>query len=131
MILLYNNPSDPLNLFNRFQEQLSDDCRYRLQTYFHITSPTNQQIVSLALQDIQILLEQGSKCLSDFNLPDPTMGFNDLNQTQRIIAEETDYDISELRIKYEQSYFQMNDDQRHILDKVISAIDSKLKEVAF
>ena len=36
-----------------------------------------------------------------------------------------DYDVSELRTKYEQGYLQANDDQRHISDKVISAVDSE------
>ena len=36
-----------------------------------------------------------------------------------------DYDVSELRTKYEQGYLQANDDQRHIFDKVISAVDSE------
>src|SRR5216117_2319841 len=38
-ILLYNSPTDPLNLFHRHRQHLSDDCRYRLRTCFHIASP--------------------------------------------------------------------------------------------
>ena len=64
-ILLYNSPTDPLNLFNRHRQHLSDDCRYRLRTHFHIASPTDQQIISAALEDIRLLLEQGNKTLSD------------------------------------------------------------------
>src|SRR4030095_6936198 len=124
-ILLYNDPSDALGLFNRFQEQLSDDCRYRLQTYFHLMSPTDEQIISLALQDIEVLLEQSNKCLSDFNLPEPMVRFDDLNDVPRIIAEESNYNVSELRMKYEQGYLQANKDQRYIFDSVISAIDAQ------
>ena len=78
-ILLYNIPSDAVSLFNRFRDQLSDDCRYRLQMYFHLTTPTDNQIISLALQDIQVLLGQGNKCLSYFNLPEPIVRFDDLS----------------------------------------------------
>src|SRR5204863_1710589 len=58
-ILLYNSPTDPLSLFNRYRQHLSDDCRHRLETRFQIASPTDQQIISLALEDIRVLLEQG------------------------------------------------------------------------
>ena len=109
-ILLYNSLTDPLSLFNRYRQHLSGDCRHRLQTHFQIASPTDQQIISLALEDIRVLLEQGNKTLSDFNLPEPCMRFDDLNQLPHIIAEEMNYDISKLRSKYEQGYQQANTD---------------------
>ena len=124
-ILLYNSPTDPLGLFNRYRQHLSDDCRHHLQTHFQIPSPTDQEIISLALEDIRVLLEQGNKTLSDFNLPEPSMRFDELNQVPRIIAEEMNYDICELRFKYEQGYLQANMDQKRIIDSVISAVDSQ------
>src|SRR5438552_4181875 len=124
-ILLYNSPTDPLGLFNRYRQHLSDDCRHHLQTHFQIPSPTDQEIISLALEDIRVLLEQGNKTLSDFNLPEPSMRFDELNQVPRIIAEEMNYDICELRFKYEQGYLQANMDQKQIIDSVISAVDSQ------
>ena len=70
-------------------------------------------------------MEQGNKTLSDFNLPEPSMRFDELNQLPRIIAEEMNYNISELRFKYEQGYLQANMDQKRIIDSVISAVDSQ------
>src|SRR5436305_15304990 len=78
-ILLYNNAADPLTLFNRFNQHLSDDCRHRLRTYFHVASPTDRQIVDLALCDIRALLEQDNKSLADFDLSEPTLRFDDVN----------------------------------------------------
>src|SRR6266480_3800277 len=111
-ILRYNSLTDPLGLFNRYRQHLSDDCRHRLETRFQIASPTDQQIISLALEDIRVLLEQGNKALSDFNLPEPSMRFDELNQLPWIITEEMNYNISELRSKYEQGYLQANIDQK-------------------
>ena len=130
-ILLYNNPTDPLGLFNRFSPPLSDDCRYRLQTHFHVTSPTDQQITSLALQDIQVLLEQNNKSLADFNLPEREIQFDDSNAIPRVIAEEMEYDISELQSRFETGYLQTNVDQKQIVDSIMAAIDGQNGGVFF
>ncbi|TMC16317.1 MAG: hypothetical protein E6J34_20245 [Chloroflexi bacterium] len=122
-ILLYNNLTDPLALFNRFSSQLSDDCRHRLQTRFDVLSPTDQQIIDLALQDIRILLQQGNKSLADFNLPDSNIRFDQLDAIPMIIAEEMNYDISELRSRFQRDYEQANEDQKHIFDSIMTAID--------
>jgi PIF1-like helicase/Helitron helicase-like domain at N-terminus len=124
-ILLYNNPSDPLALFDRFSPHLSDDCRYRLQTHFHIAAPTDRQIIDLALQDIQVLLEQGHKSLADFNLPEPTVGFNDhINTIPRIIMEEMNYDVLELQSRFDRDYSRANVDQKRVVDRVVTAVNA-------
>src|SRR5271169_2461417 len=60
-ILLHNNPLNPRLLYERHLPCLSDDCRYRLQTRFHIFNPDYEQIESLALHEIDIILQQSGK----------------------------------------------------------------------
>jgi hypothetical protein len=78
-IITLNNTSNPQELFERHARSLSDDCRHRLQTSHHIDNLTEQQIVSLALQDIDHLLHQFRKSLAFYNLPAPTVHFEDVN----------------------------------------------------
>ena len=130
-ILLYNNPTDPRTLFNKYSRHLSDDCRYRLQNYFHIPFPTDQQIISLSLEFIRILLEQSNKSLIDFNLSEPIIRIDNLHGVPQIIAEEMNYDISELQSKYHAGYQQANADQKQIIDLVLSAVDSENGQIFF
>jgi hypothetical protein len=125
-ILISNSPADPLTLFNKHLPKLSDDCGYRLQHRFHIDNPSEIHITSLTLHYLQILLQQAGKSLADFNLPLPTIRFDDLNGLSRILAEELNYDVVQLRDKWETGYEMANVEQRQILDVVTTAIDSEV-----
>jgi len=76
VILLMNDPSDPTSLFKRHFQALSDDCRYLLQSRFHIDVPTNDEIQSFTLQKLAHLLEKSEKRLEDYKLPLPTVAFH-------------------------------------------------------
>ena len=123
-ILLQNNPQDPRTLFQHHLHTLSDDCKYRLQRDFHIDQLSDRQIQSLALQEIQDILQHAGKSLSDFNLPNPSIEFTDLQGMSRIIAEEKSYDIQQLRLSWQQGYDQVNVQQKQFIDSVTSTIRS-------
>jgi hypothetical protein len=123
-ILLHNNPIDPRSLYERHLSCLSDDCRYRLQTQFHIPDPNYEQIESLALQEINTTLQRSGKSLSDYHLPDPTIDFNNLNGIPRIIAEETADNPQEFLDLWTTGYQSANNEQKMILNTIQSAITS-------
>ena len=123
-ILLYNNPSDPRALFERHAHSLSDDCCYRLRTFHHIDNPSDDQIISLALYEIDHLLQQNGKSLSTYNLPTPSVNFQNVDGVCRIVAEEINYDVERLLNFWEQGYTRVNDQQREVLDSVTSALAS-------
>jgi hypothetical protein len=123
-ILLMNDPSDPLSLFERYFHFLSDDCRHLLQRYFFIDCPTDEEIRSLVLQKLADVLEKSAKCLQDFKLPLPTIMFDNTHGIPRIIAQELDYDRDLLLRRWDEGYQMANADQRHILDTIVEAIDS-------
>ena len=125
VILLYNNPAEPLALFNRHYQHLSDDCQYHLQNDFHIASPTDQQTMSLSLEYIQVLLQHGNKSLADFDLLESVMQIDNFHRVPQLIAEEMNYDICKLQLKYHRGYRQANVDQKQIIDAVLSAVDSQ------
>jgi hypothetical protein len=89
---------------------------------FHIDSPTQDQIESLALHELSAFLHRAGKTLADYHLPSPSVDFSDLNGVPRIVAEEQNYDIAELNARWEQGYLQANPEQKEILDQVVSAI---------
>lgn len=97
----------------------------------HVLALADQQIISLALEDIRVLLEQGNKCLSDFNLPEPDFRFDNPDGTHRIIAEEMNYDVSDLQSRFERGYLQANSDQKQIINSIITAVNSRDSGVFF
>jgi len=123
-ILLQNNPLDPQRLFARHVDALCDDCKYRLQTHFHIEYPSNQEIHSLALQEVEVILQRSAKSLSDFNLPVPQIHFADLQGRSRIVAEEQSYDVERLQVNWQHGYQLANVEQKEIIDSISSVIRS-------
>jgi hypothetical protein len=123
MILINNSPANPLALFTAHSTNLSDDCRHKLQHQFNIANPREDQVTSLALYYVQILLQRAGKSLTDYNLPLPTTDFDELNGVSRILAEEMRYDAYELRQKWEIGYNMANLQQKHVLDGVTMAVD--------
>jgi len=122
-ILLNNSPQDPNDLLDRHIDNLSDDCRRRLQQDFHIDAPTLDQIRSLALHEIDAFLHRAGKTLADYHLPSPSIQFDSLNGIPRIIAEEKNYDLAQLNERWQQGYLQANVQQRDILDAITSTVE--------
>ena len=55
-ILIHNDPQDPLALYQCYLSCLSDYCQYKLQKQFNNTDSNYEQIKSLALREIEIIL---------------------------------------------------------------------------
>ena len=123
-ILVHNNPLDPLSLYERHLSCLSDDCRYKLHTKFHIADPNYEQVESLALQEISIILQRSGKSLSDYHLPNPPVAYDNVIGISRIIAEETANNPLMLRELWTNGYHSANTEQKLILDTIKSAIIS-------
>ena len=123
--MIHNDPLNPRLLYERHIQCLSDDCRYKLRTQFHILNPDYEQIESLALQEISIILQQSRKSLIDYHLPNPTVDFDSLNRIPRIIAEEKADNPQELLDLWIIGYRSTNVEQKIILDTIRSAITSQ------
>jgi hypothetical protein len=119
-ILLHNNPSNPRSLFERHAHSSSDD--YRLCTFHHIDNPSNEQIISLALHEINHLLQQNRKSLSTYNLPNLSVDFQNVHRVCSIVAEESNYDVGRLQNFWDQGYMRANNHQTQVLDSVTSAL---------
>ena len=93
-ILLFNEPSDPLALWNKHKVPLSEDYLFKAR----VLAPNlelNEYLTNKALRDIQYRLEQQGKSLSDFpGMPLPSLGKSPYDQPS-IIRYEMDYNVTE------------------------------------
>ena len=122
LILVHSDPVDPRALYERHLPCLSDDCRFRIRTRFHIANPDYDQVESLALQEINTLLQKYGKSLSDYNLPNPSVTFENISGIPRIIAEEMTDKPLELLDLWANGYQSANSEQKAILDTIQSAM---------
>jgi len=132
IILLQCSPNNPRELWNSNFNTLSDDCHHRLQHLYKIAEPTNEQIQSFALRELDNILQQSGKCLSDFHLPAPTHDFHDTREhLSRRIAEEKSYDTEALKKVCEQNISSLNTDQRQAYDQIIAAYEKDQPKIFF
>lgn len=124
IILLGNTPADPLGLFHRHLHNLSDDCRYRLQETFGNRHPTDDDIMGLCLQYIEIFLHKASKTLDNFSLPAPKNAIPNVDGISRILMDELSYDVDLLQNKWNMDYPRTIVKQRAIIDTVTTAVDA-------
>ena len=124
IILLECTPANPVDLWNTHAQHLSDDCMWRLQQH-HVSNPTNEQVLSLALHDLNAILQQSDKSLQDFGLPLPTCDVGHIgNNPFRIIEEEKSYNQQHLNELWQRCLETSNADQRAAFHTVISAYES-------
>ena len=123
--MIHNNPLNPRLLYERHLHSLSDDCRYKLQTQFHISDPDYEQIESMTLQEINDILQRSAKSLADYCLPNPAINFSNLSNIPRIIAEEKADNPRQLLDLWTIGYQSANIEQKVILDRIQSAIVSE------
>lgn len=124
IILLECSPIDPVLLWNTHAHNLSDDCRGRLQQR-NIAHPTNEQIFSLALQDLNENLQRHGKSLEYYGLPVPAYNFEEPNlNLPKLIAEEKSYDQQRLDEMWREQLEASNNDQRAAFEAVINAYES-------
>jgi len=125
-ILVHNDPLDPSSLYKRHLPSLSDDCRDILERQYHVSGPSHDQIESLALHEINTILQRFGKSLADYRLPDPIHNFDgNIINLPRLILEERATNCEELLDHWAHGYQFATEEQRTILDTIKAAIDSE------
>ena len=115
-LLLTCEIKDPLHLWTRFAEDLSEDFAFK-----HNNADLAKD---LALQDLQRIFENANQRLSNLGLPEPEGYTEAMYQTKEIRRETTAYNSSvELRLAL--SFREkMYDDQAALYDSITASIDS-------
>ena len=111
-ILIYNNPSNPLALWNQFKEHLSEDIMHKNNE--RVLLPETENECLLLLQDI---LQRNGKTLQDYSLPTPIAR----QRRNRYIAEERSYNIQDMQDYVSNNYDHGTLEQRDIFDRVMAA----------
>ena len=102
-ILLFCNLSSPVTLWDTFKKQLSEDFYYQL--YTDERSTLNNSCSEMALIEINKILAQHKKTLTDFELPETT-------HTELPMADNDNYDQVEQHEISRQRQAQMNAEQK-------------------
>ncbi|XP_071709076.1 uncharacterized protein [Rutidosis leptorrhynchoides] len=112
-MLLFCNVSQPLKLWEISWEALSDDILHkkRIQLGYPDMILKEAQIQNYFLAEIQMLLNKNGKALSDFpDLPQPDPSLIS-HLDNRLIREELNYNIQELKTVHDNLYSSLNPDQ--------------------
>ena len=124
-ILTNCHPADPLDLWHRNSEHLSDDCAHTLRTKYRIEAPSEEQVLSLCLALIRDLLQKLGSDLDTFQLPAPHEEFEPvLDPATRLIREQQNYNVVELRDRLARHVPTLNQEQRHAYDTLTQAVET-------
>lgn len=132
-ILLFGEVTNLTKLWEKNWQILSDDVVYKKRRLFkHQTLQlTEEQIQSYCLIEIDKILVMNGKELSDFNgMPLPaTSALQGMDN--RLIIEELNYNIDELKKEDERCLALLNDQQREIYHQVIFAVTTNIGGLYF
>uniref|UniRef100_A0A6N2NFB7 ATP-dependent DNA helicase n=1 Tax=Salix viminalis TaxID=40686 RepID=A0A6N2NFB7_SALVM len=100
-IILFCQVADPLILFNQFWRSMYDDILYKLKSSFRMPNLIlpDDQLKNYVLYELEQLFNASATTLRDHCLPMPD-GQLLKEITNKLLREELDYDLSELRIKF-------------------------------
>lgn len=128
-VLLFCAPADPPQLFRRHLDAMSEDVIRR-----HPGLPADL-CAALVLLQLQQQLQQAGKDLADFGLPEVTPEQRaraaeleqaaELRQLPRLIQEELDYNVVELRDQVAAQLPTLLPSQRHVFDLVLTAVEER------
>ncbi|PIA25525.1 hypothetical protein AQUCO_11200032v1 [Aquilegia coerulea] len=122
-MLMFCEVSDPLDMWNKNWENLSDDILYKRRK---ITGNPNlhmtvEEIKNAALCEIELLLNANNLSLTNFSpMPLPDMSTH-YHVNNRLVQEELDYDHLELEREFSELHGYLNEEQRFIVLAVASS----------
>nr|XP_027098951.1 uncharacterized protein LOC113718236 [Coffea arabica] len=132
-MLLFCEVSNPLDLWEKNWEFLSDDISYRQRRILgdNFISFSDSQIKNYALYEIEKILNQNSRSLKEFpGIPFPDMLLDNDNRN-RFIIEELNYNREILAQEHFQLRSGLNEQQLQVYNAVIHAVDYGLGGLFF
>lgn len=128
IILVNNNPTNPLDLWNKFKDGLSEDIRYKRGVQLgnrgiEISNEDYDQALH-EMQNILMRLSGGNKNLSDFNLPKPTTPPNN-GRFKKFFLDSSQVDLMQLQQDLTQNELTMNEGQKQIYRKILNMVLNK------
>lgn len=134
MMLCHCNVSDPLSLWEKYKEHLSEGVKRDLEKQGHDikSSVVVDRIHNKCLIKLEELIRNiGGKVLTDFNLPQSKSEPDQPVVANRELFREMSYDINELTEKVNKEKPQLNIDQKKVYDKALKSVDLKEGKMFF
>ena len=126
-LLIFNEPADPLVLWNKHKESLSEDFLFRARAI----SPNlelDEHILKSALLGIEHRFQKQGKSLTDFGgMPVPSNTRNPHDQP-RISQDELGFNVAEQAFIGETNVPLLNPDQLEIFNCIMTAINDSSVE---
>ncbi|XP_027166398.1 uncharacterized protein LOC113766402 [Coffea eugenioides] len=132
-MLLFSEVSNPLDLWEKNWEFLSDDISYRQRCILgdNFISFSDSQIKNYALYEVEKILNRNSRSLKEFpGIPFPDMLLDNDNRN-RFIIEELNYNREILAQEHFQLQSGLNEQQLQVYNAVIHAVDYGLGGLFF
>ncbi|XP_063936175.1 uncharacterized protein LOC108225973 [Daucus carota subsp. sativus] len=127
-ILCYCSVTNPGNLWQLHWQSMADDIihKKRKESDDNSLQLSESDIQNYTLAEIEMLLNDVGKSLRDFpTIPFPGEKYfqSDVN---RLIAEETNYDVEEMSALHDSNFAKLNVEQREIYDSVIGKAENNI-----
>ncbi|KAL7132109.1 hypothetical protein ABFS83_12G049200 [Erythranthe nasuta] len=124
ILLLANNLSRPECVWEKCLSELSDDINYRHQKRHNNPALTlsEDDLKNYALIEIEKILQSNGKSLRNY-APMPVPIHTMLDDTEnRLILDELDYDVSEMRVELQKLLSSITPDQKKVYDTIMNAV---------
>ena len=131
-IILYCDVADTIRLWERHWSLMADDIRIRAADMTHIEDLhiNNPELKGYVLYELEIILNNCSKSVTDFGLqPPPQHLLDDLHN--RLLMEERNYDREALRMEVETAFTKLNAQQLDIYNLIVQSCNLNQQQLVF
>ncbi|XP_071700069.1 uncharacterized protein [Rutidosis leptorrhynchoides] len=129
-ILLHSEVADPLKLWQKSRRYMADDIRAAVSLRMPSITINLNDLEGFVLYEIQILLSNHSRNVSDFGLLTiPQQLLDDLHN--RLIMEEKNYDREALMAEKSVLVSNLNERQKTVYDTIIASNNEQKQELIF
>ncbi|KAJ6951656.1 hypothetical protein NC653_040948 [Populus alba x Populus x berolinensis] len=120
-IIMFCEVADPNSLLDHFWHSMHDDIEYHLRSSFSMLNVrlSNDELKNYVLYELEQLFNASGTSLEDHKLPMPNGRLMD-EVRNKLLREELDYDLAELRNNHSLAMPLLNPSQRNIYDYVRS-----------
>ncbi|XP_020081827.1 uncharacterized protein LOC109705509 [Ananas comosus] len=131
-LVIFCEVADPVKLWNEFWKMFTDDIIYKLKKVLGLREIHMPEIElqNYVLFELEVLFNQNSSSLSQFNLPIPNR-FVLEDMSNKLLREELDYDVCALKLEHTKLFEGLNEEQLTIYNSVLTSIHENRGDVIF
>jgi len=122
-MLLFCNIQNERDFFEKNWRLMTDDFKFVLEQKYHPIKHhiTDNQLRDMLLDDLQYILSRNGIQITTFDLPNRSIEYNN-RYNNRLIEEETSYDIDKLEEEANILYQQLNTEQKNAFNIIVESV---------